>query len=341
MTIEELERVVATSPDSYMYEPDRAVSGRTLIALCRGLLTFEGESKLVRLVHYTAKDTLQGLLRDAFPFPHSLLASVCVAHLTACGFQNTTIRTEDGFIEARRADPLLAYASDAWASHARVSLGIEDTRRRIGNFISESKAFPAFTSRDFSRYFDILSSLHILALYNLPLSLISPDNLGDPNIATQIDGESPLALASWHGHEQAAASLLAHPAIQINLASYGGWPVLLIAAYNGHGGIVRLLLARPEIQVQSKLSLHTAPLQSTWLTLNGGRRSWSLPKRATKALSNSSLHITRSRSILSTTTDGRRSCWLRATAIKELSNSYSHTPKSRSTWWIAKGGRHS
>ncbi|KAH6884376.1 hypothetical protein BKA70DRAFT_1084358, partial [Coprinopsis sp. MPI-PUGE-AT-0042] len=117
MTIEELERAVATSPKNYKFEPNRLAPGTTLMALCRGLVTFEEQSRLVRLVHYTAKDTLQGLFHDSFPHPHSHLAMVCMAYLAQCGFQNTTINSEDAFIAARQADPLLAYASDAWAVH--------------------------------------------------------------------------------------------------------------------------------------------------------------------------------------------------------------------------------
>ncbi|KAH6870872.1 hypothetical protein BKA70DRAFT_1069663, partial [Coprinopsis sp. MPI-PUGE-AT-0042] len=117
MTIQELERAIATSPETYKFEPNRLAPGKTLMALCCGLLTLEEESRLVRLVHYTARDSLQGLLQDSFPPPHSHLAAVCMTHLMQCGFQNTTISSYGEFIAARRADPLLAYASDAWFVH--------------------------------------------------------------------------------------------------------------------------------------------------------------------------------------------------------------------------------
>ncbi|KAH6909839.1 hypothetical protein BKA70DRAFT_1148398, partial [Coprinopsis sp. MPI-PUGE-AT-0042] len=117
MTIEELERAVATSPETFKFEPNRLAPGTTLIAFCRGLVMFEEESRLVRLIHYTAKETLQRLLSDSFPHPHAHLATICITHLTGCGFQNTTIRSEDEFTAALKADPLLAYASGAWATH--------------------------------------------------------------------------------------------------------------------------------------------------------------------------------------------------------------------------------
>ncbi|KAH6916394.1 hypothetical protein BKA70DRAFT_1092729, partial [Coprinopsis sp. MPI-PUGE-AT-0042] len=124
MTIEELERAVATSPDTHKFTPSRVVPGTTLVSICGGLITVEEESRLVRLVHYTAKGTLEHLLHDAFPHPHTLLAAVCMAYLTECGFQNTTINSEEEFNFVLEKDPLLAYASEAWAFHARAALDV-------------------------------------------------------------------------------------------------------------------------------------------------------------------------------------------------------------------------
>ncbi|KAH6899505.1 hypothetical protein BKA70DRAFT_1406331, partial [Coprinopsis sp. MPI-PUGE-AT-0042] len=249
MTIEELAHAVATSPEAYKFEPSRLAPGTTLITLCRGLITLEEESKLVRLVHYTAKDTLQGLLRHSFPHPHSHLATVCMTHLTQCGFQNTTIHSEAEFVAARQADPLLAYASDSWAVHAQESLDAEDTRRLIASFVSECIAFPAYTNFNLSALFDILGPFHIVAVYNLPVSMIMQDENGDPNVMTQVNQHSALMLASSRGYEGAIASLLGHPEIQVNLVDIQGFSALMLAVHLGHRGIVRLLLAHREIQV--------------------------------------------------------------------------------------------
>ncbi|KAH6909892.1 hypothetical protein BKA70DRAFT_1148462, partial [Coprinopsis sp. MPI-PUGE-AT-0042] len=249
MKIEELARAVATSPDTHRFEPDRLAPGTTLIALCRGLVTLEEESRLVRLVHYTAKDILQELVRDSFPHPHSHLAAVCMTHLIRCGFQNTTIRSEEEFTAARQADPLLTYASDTWAFHARESLGVKDTRQRIASFVSECSAFPAFTMPNVLDSLDILGPLHTLAMYDLPITLVFPDDIGDPNVATLIYKESPLTMASWHGHAGAATFFLSHPDVQVNQVNGGGWSAITAAAFGGHEAVVKLLIARPEIQV--------------------------------------------------------------------------------------------
>ena len=124
MTLQELERAVATSPRTFKFEADRVVPGTTLISMCRGLLVVEEESQIVRLVHYTARQHLDSLLHSSFPHPHSLLAIVCITHLKECGMQNSTIASKKEFVAALQKDPLLGYASDAWAFHVRQSLDI-------------------------------------------------------------------------------------------------------------------------------------------------------------------------------------------------------------------------
>ncbi|KAH6909876.1 hypothetical protein BKA70DRAFT_1187647, partial [Coprinopsis sp. MPI-PUGE-AT-0042] len=249
MTIEELERAVATSPETFKFEPDRLAPGTTLIAFCRGLVTFEEESRLVRLVHYTAKETLQGLLGDSFPHPHSHLAMVCIAHLTACGFQNTKIGTKEEFNAALKADPLLAYASVAWAAHAHKSLDVDTARCKIMNFISGSSAYPTILKPNHAEWFDVLLPLHITALHNLPISLMASGDIDDPNVATYIDQDSPLTLTSAFGHIDIVGLLLANTEIQVNFVDKYGQSALILAARSGHEGVVELLLACAEIQV--------------------------------------------------------------------------------------------
>ncbi|KAH6916395.1 hypothetical protein BKA70DRAFT_1140544, partial [Coprinopsis sp. MPI-PUGE-AT-0042] len=249
MTIEELERAVATSPDAHRFEPRQLVPGTTLVSLCGGLITVEEESRLVRLVHYTAEDTLKNLLHEAFPHPHTLLAAVCMTHLTECGFQNTTISSEGEFKTVLEKDPLLAYASEAWAFHARAGLHEEDTLRRTTQFVTGCNAFPTFTSPDRGSLFDILSPLHILCLCDLPLELVKDAVICNPNMTANLYQQSPLIIASRFGYERIVAFLLALPDIQVNLLTSIGLSALMVAALNGHTPIVALLLAHSEIQV--------------------------------------------------------------------------------------------
>lgn len=264
MTIDEIERAVATCPVTHKFEPALRIPETTLVSICRGLITVDEDSRLVRLVRksqsstqivtlahcitdYTAKETLEGLLHEEFPHPQSLLATVCMAHLADCDFQNTRIASETEFRNVLEKDPLLAYASDAWAFHALAALHIEDTEHRIAEFIRNSNAFPAFTGHGRSTMFDILTPIHILALYNLPFALLN--DLANPNVTTDVLRQSALIIASRFGHEELVAFFLALSEIRVNLTKSDGWSALMLAARYGHKGTVKLLLAHPNIQV--------------------------------------------------------------------------------------------
>ena len=204
---------------------------------------------LIECLDYTAKESLRRLLGESFPHPHSILANVCMIHLIECGFQNTTISSEEEFKAVLHNDPLLAYASQAWAFHAKQSLPIDEIHRLTARFLVDSSAFPAFTSIDRTWRFDILTLLHVVALYHLPLEFIGDLAARDPNIATKVHQQTPLVLASKSGFEGFVKLLLEDPGLQVNLVDSYGWPALMWAAQYGHEHIAATLLARPEIQV--------------------------------------------------------------------------------------------
>ena len=199
----------------------------------------------------TAKEPLQRLLHDLFPHPHSFLAAVCTIHLIQCGFQNAKIVSEKQYKAVLNDDPLLAYASEAWAFHALQSLDLNETKQHIARFVMDIKAFPAFTSFDRTFGFDILTPLHVIGLYRLPLNLIDVEQLSkySPNTTTKIFQQSPLMMASYTGHNSLAEFLLDRSEIQVNLINKSRCSALMLAAYTGQKGIITRLVSRPDVQV--------------------------------------------------------------------------------------------
>lgn len=303
MTIEELRHAVATHPETHKFERKRLASASTLMSLCCGLVIVGEKTKLVRFIRgylvvivgifsdilstdYTAKETLHERLCESFLHPNSLLASVCITHLAGCGFRDTKIDLEDEYKVALQTDPLLAYTSESWVTHARRSLGNHsETDLKIAHFVEECKAFPSFTVPGYSTEFDILTSLHVYALCTLqaPRTLAELSKAGGVNAATSKTKKTPLMLASWcgntamvkvlagleetqmnltdidrwsalmfaadGGHEDTAKLLLSHPEIQVNIVDDNGWSALTEATRYGHQGIGKALLARPDVQV--------------------------------------------------------------------------------------------
>jgi ankyrin repeat domain-containing protein 50 len=50
LTIDTLQRAVATSPDTYAFEPKRTVPEALLLSVCCGLVSVDETTRLVRLI---------------------------------------------------------------------------------------------------------------------------------------------------------------------------------------------------------------------------------------------------------------------------------------------------
>ncbi|KAH6902533.1 hypothetical protein BKA70DRAFT_1112737, partial [Coprinopsis sp. MPI-PUGE-AT-0042] len=91
ITIDVLRRAVATSPETYSFEPKRMVPEALLLSVCCGLISVDHKTKLVRLIHYTTRDAILLRIQELYSAPHAILAQVCIAHVTRCGFQNCNL----------------------------------------------------------------------------------------------------------------------------------------------------------------------------------------------------------------------------------------------------------
>ncbi|KAH6902508.1 ankyrin repeat-containing domain protein [Coprinopsis sp. MPI-PUGE-AT-0042] len=227
MTIEELQHAVATSPDDHTFKSTRLVPENTLIGLCRGLVTMDEESRLVRLVHYTAQKPCKTYSLSSTHAPHSLLAKICITHLSACGFQDTSVKSYDELDRALLADPLLAYAHDAWAFHARESTVDSTISSQLTNFVTGCHSYPQSLDG---------------------VTFAGTQSLGSPNVRTKEERETPLGLASRQGHLAAAQDLLRLPDVSINATDKNGFSPLMWASICSHE-VVQVLLDDVRIQV--------------------------------------------------------------------------------------------
>jgi hypothetical protein len=64
MTLAELRHALAVAPDTHQFEPARLMSEAALMGICRGLITLEKESRLVRLVRESFQDLGRALVSN-------------------------------------------------------------------------------------------------------------------------------------------------------------------------------------------------------------------------------------------------------------------------------------
>ncbi|KAH6911302.1 ankyrin repeat-containing domain protein [Coprinopsis sp. MPI-PUGE-AT-0042] len=263
LTVEQLQNVAARCPESHKFEASRLVSPHMLLDVCHGLLVVEEHTNIVQLVHYSAKDTLDILILETYPFPHSLAAAFCMTLLTECYFQHSMIHTREGLEEALKVELMLPYAYGSWATHARRSLNDPSTANRLSDFVQGCHAFPALFHSN--KWFDVLGPFHVAACFNLPVRFAGSDDVRDPNRITRHMGFTPLGLAALQAHETRVEELLSLPRVRANAVDKDGWSVLAWAAAHGRDDIIKLLLAHGKVKVNQADAIGwTALMRAAW-----------------------------------------------------------------------------
>ena len=83
-----------------------------------------------------------------------------------------------------------------------------------------------------------------------------------------IKGQTPLHLASSHGHEEVVKILINNDA-QVDLKDLRGFTALYIASYNGHAAVVHLLITHGA-DVDSTTPNGSTPLMAASGQVGGG-----------------------------------------------------------------------
>ncbi|KAH6907880.1 hypothetical protein BKA70DRAFT_1189352 [Coprinopsis sp. MPI-PUGE-AT-0042] len=252
LKIEELRHAVATCPATHKFDCRRLVDEATLMGLCRGLVSIEEETNIVRFVHYTAKDIVQGLVSESFPHPDSLPASVCMAILAEPRFQQTTVDDRGRLMDTLETETLVAYAYEHWSTHARKSLDDTTLFGRLSQFIQGCCTFPVGLLGGPRWLVDILEPIHMAAYFDFPLSVVGYGHLCNPNHPTPHKGRTPLTLATWKNSLGAMTELLSLPDILVNAADKDGDIPLTYAMGLRKKGSLSLLLAHPKINVNAR-----------------------------------------------------------------------------------------
>lgn len=193
------------------------------------------------------------LTAEAFPHPHTLLAAVCMAHLTECGFPHSTINSEDELDETLRFTPFLRYTYDSWSVHARESLSDRPAALRCAEFVQTCHSFPVKTHSSVFGLFDSLGPLHVVAFFDLPIELAGPTCLQSPNSITAREGRTALHFACLRHSVIAAEELLRVPGLLVNARDKRDiTPLAWSIRYSWQESEVSLLLGHPEIDVNAR-----------------------------------------------------------------------------------------
>ncbi|TFK16617.1 hypothetical protein FA15DRAFT_711603 [Coprinopsis marcescibilis] len=227
LTMDNLQHAVAVNTTTLAFEPDVLVLPDALLSTCCGLITFELESNLVRLVHHTARNFLEPYLHNEGVDPHTLMASVCMAHLLTHGFNNLKGDLGDLYytkyygytIEVFDINPFLRYSHRCWAAHTQSTIALPIA---VKDFVQQCDRFTLGPNTTIGHWWDYINAFQLVALCNFSSLL-----------AGWLDLDSPL---SYYYYPPPAN-------IDVNSTSALGRTLLALAAMKGHIDNVQLLLS--------------------------------------------------------------------------------------------------
>ncbi|KAF7157299.1 hypothetical protein CNMCM5623_001422 [Aspergillus felis] len=240
LTLTELQHALAVVVGESSFDEESLPDVEEIISACSGLITYNEENHIIRLVHYTTQEYLEKTWTSWFPNAHCAIGEVCVTYICYDDFE--TGRSESWLYHARK-QPLnhslirkLLMSDqkfDAWLQalkeettplHLAVELGLEDEAKallKIGHQVDAT---------DRLRY--------------TPLKIaVEKRNERLEKLLLRY-GATPAAdifTAARIGDETSVKSFL-ELGVDVNLKDRYGWTSLFHAVQEGHEGVVRLLL---------------------------------------------------------------------------------------------------
>ncbi|KAG2003657.1 hypothetical protein CC2G_004246 [Coprinopsis cinerea AmutBmut pab1-1] len=193
LSVEEVRYAVANFPESYIFDEGRLIDEADLISICCGLIHIQENGwgpTVVRLIHYTAYDSLKRLLYKDFPDPHGVLTRICIQRLVAFDLTNLpgpSSTMGQNLASCINNHPFLRYAHVHLASHARESQS-HQTWTAIIEFIRQCSSFPCgYRPGGFNTHILLLQPLHVVAAYNLPALVPAIAGHGGINAITEVE----------------------------------------------------------------------------------------------------------------------------------------------------------
>ncbi|KAF3235111.1 hypothetical protein TWF192_001077 [Orbilia oligospora] len=304
LTTQELRHALAVQVGRSQFDTKDIPDLGKLVSFCCGLVAFDEDSDIVRLVHYTAQDYLMESQSEWLPNMETEIAESCVTYLSYNVFRTGACDAEGAFRERLRSNPLYEYASANWGYHVNAA-AIGGKPLAMG-FLESQGAVSASVECLLYREMGVRPNvdpgwvwMHLCAFFGIqePLTVVDLAVVrAKMETKSTPDGRTPLLWAAGKGHE-AVTRLLINAGAEIETKDKDGWTPLSWAAENGYEAVVQLLInAGAEIETKDKngrtpllwavISRHEAVVQ---LLINAGveietkdRYGWTPLLRATE-----------------------------------------------------------
>ena len=278
LTTIELQHALAVEIGEKELDEDNLPEIEDMVSVCAGLVTFDEESNIIRLVHYTTQEYFERTWASWFPDAQGDIARTCLTYLSFRTFGTGLCILNDEFNTRLMVNPLYGYAARNWGHHARAaSTEVEDLilhflgreaemsasiqvmealRRWDDPFPSESTQI---TGMHLAAYFGLTNAILVLLKScddinsmdtNGQVKLLPPRNVEADS--KDNGGLTPLSWAALSGHEAVVNLLLGRSDVEADSYDDEGRTPLSWAAWSGHEAVVQLLLGRSDVEADSE-----------------------------------------------------------------------------------------
>ena len=252
---------VEIDDDEGELDHDNFVEVEDMIACCEGLVIADETSNMIRLVHYTTQEYLDGIKSPWMQEADKSIALACVTYLSFEAFTKGPCKSDAAFENRLSEHALFGYCARNWGNHVRAADDTDANDTAILLLNQELTIKSAVQARMVSSYhfggysesYPVKAqAVHLCGQFGLAVimnHLISDGHHADPK---DDFARTPLSYAAEYGHPSIAILLSLNQDLDFNLADDHGRTPLSWAAGSGHVEFVKVLLDRSDMKVNSK-----------------------------------------------------------------------------------------
>ena len=287
MSVQEVQHALAIEPGAPDFDEDNLGDIDEIVGFCAGLVIVDGETHIIRLVHYTTQEYFR---RNGDKILASAQLEIAISCLTYLLYENfgagwVIDKNRRGYrsVKARiQRYPFLEYAAMYWAYHTgrceqrnvkELFMSFAKDDRKVSSAsqvvlaLNENRFFLRDVDETKSR--NPLSAMHIIAYFGyeeMISELLYYGFAADTEDSTQ---RTPLWWAARQGRKAVVSLLLSQNYINVNhhgLVGNKHYQIpfetpLAIAAQRGNAQVMKLLIQREDMDVNLPDRFGSSPLQ--------------------------------------------------------------------------------
>lgn len=205
LTIEELQHAIAVHMGENPLNRCALRDAQTMIIVCCGLLIFDKETSVIRLVHYSTKQFFEQMRWQWFRVVEDDLAKTCVRYLLFDVFLSGRCESACDYRKRLSVFKLYSYAAKHWGHHVRAASNVCD---EVIVFLQSIPKVDASTQPLFNDHENLdrgdnsplgMTGLHLAAFFGLNDSIVRLLNLVNIDRCDDML-RTPLSYAAMNGH---------------------------------------------------------------------------------------------------------------------------------------------